>query len=339
MNDSIAPPTDQTRIDALEERLDFAKRLQALTNRIHATENVWQIMLDLSEEICDLFQCERLTLYVVNKERKVLVSKIKTGINTDKELVLPINRQSVAGFVATTRTSVRINNLDDPEELKAIDPELKFFGRVDELTGFKSRQMLAAPLVQGLARELVGVLQLINQRTDGHFDSVAEDGLEALTATLALALFQRIKATALLPKRYEALAEQGVIAPPELELAQRWAQRKNKDLERVLVEDFQVPLAAIGEALAKAAGLSYQPLKDAWYPNRELARKLDKAVCQRQRWLPWELEQNLMVMIVPEAPAAAVMDGIHRAFPYNEVRLRLTTQTEFDRVFAQYFPA
>ena len=56
------------------------------------------------------------------------------------------------------------------------------------ITGFKSKQMLAAPLLQGPAKELVGVLQLINQHVDGRFDKVAEEGLEALTATLAYSL-------------------------------------------------------------------------------------------------------------------------------------------------------
>ena len=99
--------TTDPQLEALQDRLDFGKKLQALTNKIHATDNVWQIMLDLSAEICELFHCERLTLYVVNKEKGVLVSKIKTGIHSDKELVLPISRQSIAGYVALTRSTVR----------------------------------------------------------------------------------------------------------------------------------------------------------------------------------------------------------------------------------------
>jgi hypothetical protein len=79
-------------------------------------------------------------------------------------LVLPLDHRSIAGYVAATKTTVRIDNLDDTEELKRIDPQLQFFNRVDGVTGFKSRQMLAAPLLQGPDKALVGVLQLINQR-------------------------------------------------------------------------------------------------------------------------------------------------------------------------------
>jgi len=194
----------QSRLVAVQDRLDFANKLQALTNKIHATDNISQIMLDLAPEICELFQCERLTLYVFNKEHGALVSKVKTGIDSNKDLVLPVNRQSIAGYVALTRSTVRINNLDDPEELRAIDPELHFFHDVDLATGFKSKQMLVAPLLQGVTKELVGVLQLINHWGDGRFDKIAEEGLETLSTTLALAFSQRIKTGALLPKRHEA---------------------------------------------------------------------------------------------------------------------------------------
>lgn len=339
MTQSIANQAAQSQLDALQDRLDFAKKLQALTNKIHATDNVSQIMLGLSAEICELFQCERLTLYVVDKESGALVSKVKTGINSDKEIVLPINRESIAGYVALTRSTVRIHDLEDPEELRSIDPELRFFVKVDRATGFKSKQMLAAPLLQGLSRELVGVLQLINQRSEGSFDKVAEEGLEALTATLALALFQRIKTTAMVPKRYEALATEGVISSAELELAQRWAQRKSKDLERVLVEDFQIPIAAIGKALAKPTKLPYQGYETTWRPNLELAKKLTRAACQQHSWVPWSLEQNLMTVVTPDPENRLANENIHRTFPYNEIRLRYTTRSEFDKMFEQYFPS
>lgn len=339
MNKKAPDPASNAKLEAMQDRLDFAKKLQVLTNKIHATDNIAQIMLDLPEEICELFLCERLTLYVVNKERQVLISKIKTGLAADKELVLPISAQSIAGYVALTRNTVRINDLDDAEELKAIDPRLRFFHKVDAITGFKSKQMLAAPLLLGLNKEVVGVLQLLNQRVDGRFDKVAEEGLEALTATLALAFAKRIKATALLPKRYEVLATAGVISAPELELAQRWAERKKKDLEQVLVEDFQVPLESMGKALAEQAGLPYQACPPSWRPDPELARKLYAAACRKHKWLPYLLERNLLTVVTTEPEDPAAMESILRTFPYFQCVLRYTTESEFKLMMARYFPA
>jgi len=333
-------PSKQAQLATLEAKLDFAKRLQALTNKIHATDNIAQIMIDLAPEICELFQCERLTLYVVDKERAVLVSKVKTGIDSNEDLVLPIDKQSIAGYVALTRQTLRINNLGDPEELQRIDPELQFNQQVDQATGFRSEHMLVAPLLQGLGKELVGVLQLINQRGDAQFDSVSEDGLAQLSAVLALAFFQRIKTGALLPKRYEALAEQGVISSLELELAQRWAQRKNKDLEQVLVEDFKLSLAKIGQALAKATKLPYQPYESSWRADPELVKRLTRAGSQQSQWLPWGREGHMgMVVVSTEPENRFSVENLRRAFPYNEVRLRYTTRTDFGLMLEKYFPS
>ena len=335
-----APPqTNQLQLAAMQAKLDFAEQLQALSNKIHSTDNIAQIMIDLAPGICELFQCERLTLYVVNKERGALVSKVKTGIDSNDDLVLPINKQSVAGYVALTRSIVRINDLNDVEELEKIDPELQFRKQVDQITGYRSKHMLAAPLLRGFGKELVGVLQLINQRDNSPFGSVSEYGLEQLSAVLALAFFQRIKAGALLPKQYEALAEQGVISAPELELAQRWAQRKSKDLEQVLVEDFQVPLAAMGHALAKLSNVAYQPYETFWRADPELTKRLNRAECQQYQWLPWSREGNMMVVVTTNPGNRVSVENMNRAFPYNEILLRYTTRMDFGQMLERYFPA
>ena len=39
-------------------RLPFLKNLQAVTNKIHATSNVDEIMLELSQDICALFNAD-----------------------------------------------------------------------------------------------------------------------------------------------------------------------------------------------------------------------------------------------------------------------------------------
>lgn len=338
MTPHASPQTDPSPLAAMKSKLDFAKQLQALSNKIHATENITQIMIDLAPEICELFQCERLTLYVVDKERGALISKVKTGIDSNEDLVLPINKQSIAGYVALTCRTVGISDVSDPEELKRIDPDLQFCKDIDQVTGYRSRHMLAAPLLKALGKELVGVLQLINQREDRQFDSMSEGGLEQLSAVLALAFSQRLKSGALLPKQYEALAEQGVISAPELELAQRWAQRKNKDLEQVLVEDFQVSLEAMGRALAKPTNVSYQPCEASWRTDPELVKKLSRALCQQYQWLPWSREGNMVVAVTTDPGNRINIENLNRTFPYNEILLRYTTRTDFGKMLDKYFP-
>ena len=71
-------------------RLEFTRNLNHVTNKIHATSNIDEIMLDVSRDICTLFNADRLTIYVVGDDKASLISKVKTGLNSFKDLKLPI---------------------------------------------------------------------------------------------------------------------------------------------------------------------------------------------------------------------------------------------------------
>ena len=72
----------------------FYRQLQQVSTRIHETENIDQILLESSQDICKLFNADRLTLYAVNEDRTAIISKFKTGLNAAKDLKLP-DRKSV----------------------------------------------------------------------------------------------------------------------------------------------------------------------------------------------------------------------------------------------------
>ena len=86
----------------------YFRQLQLVTNKIHETENVDQIMLEVSQDICKLFNADRLTLYAVNDDRSAIISKIKTGLNSTQDLKLPVSAQSIAGYVAMAKHMVNI---------------------------------------------------------------------------------------------------------------------------------------------------------------------------------------------------------------------------------------
>ena len=81
------PSSTQSDVNA---RLAFQKQLQIVTNKIHATSNVDEIILDVSGDICTLFHADRLTIYAIGEDKQSIVSKVKTGLNSFKDLRLPI---------------------------------------------------------------------------------------------------------------------------------------------------------------------------------------------------------------------------------------------------------
>ena len=161
----------------VDSRLTFFKNLQTVTNKVHATANIDEIMLELSGEICSLFNADRLTIYSVGEDKASIVSKVKTGLNSFKDLRLPIADQSIAGYVALAKKTVNIRDVYDEGELKAINPSLRFLQEVDKRTGYRTKQMLVAPVVDAQSAELLGVVQIINNKSGAPFATVAEEGI------------------------------------------------------------------------------------------------------------------------------------------------------------------
>src|SRR4029078_9889172 len=235
----------------LAQKVTFQQNLQNLTTKIHSTTNIDEIMVEVSQELCDLFEADRLTIYVTSEDKSSSVSKVKTGLHSFKDIKLPINEQSIAGFVAMHKRTLNIRDVYDDAELKSYSPQLNFLKAVDTKTGYRTRQMLVAPVLEARTRDLIGVVQIINSRSGRPFLPVMEEGVVQLAETLAVAFQQRQRpATMQLRSKYEALVANAVLSSDELELAQRSARRKNLDLETVLTEEFQVKVPDLGQALS-----------------------------------------------------------------------------------------
>ena len=69
-------PQSTGNLSDVDSRLLFFKNLQTVTNKIHATNNIDEIMLELSQDICNLFNADRLTIYAVSEDKASIVSKL-----------------------------------------------------------------------------------------------------------------------------------------------------------------------------------------------------------------------------------------------------------------------
>lgn len=333
---SAAPAEAAADVDS---RLAFFKNLQTVTNKVHATANIDEIMLELSGEICSLFNADRLTIYSVGDDKASIVSKVKTGLNSFKDLRLPIADQSIAGYVALAKKTVNIRDVYDDGELKAINPSLRFLQEVDKRTGYRTKQMLVAPVVDAQSGELLGVVQIINNKAGAPFAAVAQEGVKGLCETLAIAFNQRSKPAAAVKTKYDFLVSDAVISAQELELATRTARRKNLDVEEVLVNEFQVKHAALGAALGKFFKVPYEPFKSDRIKPIDLLKNLKRDFLEQAQWAPVEEgpEGVLVVCMDPEQVKGSRM--VNNVFPRAKVVYKVTTNHEFVQTLDQLFGA
>jgi len=317
-------------------RLAFQKQLQAVTNKIHATNNVDEIILEVSADICALFNADRLTIYIVGEDKQAIVSKVKTGLNSFKDLKLPIAEHSVAGYVALAKKTINIKDVYDEGELRAINPNLRFLQEVDKRTGYRTKQMLVAPIVEQGSNELIGVIQIINNKASVPFGALTEEGVAELTQTLAIAFRQRQKPQQLKTK-YDYLISDAVLSAGEFDLASRQARKKAVDVETVLVEEFQVKLPAIGQALSKFFGVPYEPFKPDRVKPMDLLRNLKREYIQANLWLPVDDTREGLVVLCLDPERVRNSRIASNVFPKARIVYKVTTQKEFKDTVNQFY--
>jgi len=333
-----AAPAEAAASD-VDSRLAFFKNLQVVTNKVHATANIDEIMLELSGEIMSLFNADRLTIYAVGEDKASIVSKIKAGLNSFKDLRLPIADQSIAGHVALAKKTVNIRDVYDDAELKAINPSLRFLQEVDKRTGYRTKQMLVAPIVDAQSSELLGVVQIINNKAGVPFAAVAQEGVKGLCETLAIAFNQRNKPAQAVKTKYDYLVSDAVISAQELELAQRTARRKNLDIEEVLVNEFQVKHAALGTALGKFFNVPYEPFRGDRIKPVDLLKNLKRDFLEQAKWAPVEEGPEGVMVVCMDPEQVKGSRVVNNVFPRAKVVYRVTTNHEFVQTVDQLFGA
>jgi type II secretory ATPase GspE/PulE/Tfp pilus assembly ATPase PilB-like protein len=324
----------------------FFRQLQNVSTRIHETENLDQLMLDASQDICKLFNADRLTLYAISDDKTSIISKVKTGLNTAKDLKLPISAQSLAGYAAMSRQMINLPDVYEDAQLKQIHPQLSFLQEVDKRSGYRTKQMLVAPIVDG--QTLYGVLQVINNRSDQPFGKLEEDGSRQLCKTLATAIKQRQQKAEDLSRReqmskrtkYDGLVDDGVLTRDQLEACIGKAREESKSVEHILMAEYKIRPGQIGPSLAKFFSVGYEPFNAGRIRSEMLHAPLKREFVVEQRWIPLEdTPEGLVVMCVdPEATRGSRI--VPQIFPrVSKFVYRVTTQTEFEETLGQLYGA
>ncbi len=333
----LPPETRGVSFEAL-----FFRQLQQVTTKIHETENIDQIMLEASQDICKLFNADRLTLYAISEDRASIVSKVKTGLNTSKDLKLPISAQSLAGYAAFSRQMLNIIDVYDDDALKRIHPTLTFLKEVDKRSGYRTKQVLVVPILDG--DTLHGVLQVINNKSDQPFGELEIEGATQLCKTLATAIRQRMQKVEDGQRRratkYDGLVSAGVLTPAELAQCIQQAREEAKSVEHMLMATYRIRPAQIGPSLSKFFGVPYEPMNKGRVRIEALQGPLKRDFVEEQGWIPLEETPEGLVIMCLDPEAVRGSRIVPQVFPRSsKYSYRVTTQTEFEETLAQLWGA
>ena len=143
----------------------------ALSSQLELVPLIGQIL----DRAASLLQADRASLFLVDRERGELWSKVAQGLET-QEIRFPIDR-GISGHVATTGQTL---NSPDAYTHPLFNPE------IDQRTGYHTRTILCAP-IRNQRGDTIGVLSAINRR-EGTFTDADVATLQALGGLLAVPL-------------------------------------------------------------------------------------------------------------------------------------------------------
>ncbi|MDP1559498.1 MAG: GspE/PulE family protein [Nitrosomonas sp.] len=319
----------QKNLSEISDKLNFSKCLQVVTNKIHAARNIDEIMLEVSKDICFLFHADRLTIYSLSQDKTSITSRVKTGLDSFQDFELPVTEHSIAGYVGLNKETVNLEDVYDKSELKKLSPQLSFSQEVDKRTGYRTRQMLVAPILDAEDNALMGVVQVINNKDRQPFSEIMVEGVSEICQTLAIAFKQRRNLPQLLESKYDQLIFDAIISAADFKLATRSARGKGCDLEEVLIDDFQIAPASIGKALSAFYGVKYEPFKADRIKPVDLLRHLKRDYVESNAWLPIDDTANGLIILTLDPERIQSQRIVGNIFPRHKAIYTVCTHREF----------
>ncbi|HVT04558.1 MAG TPA: GspE/PulE family protein [Thermoanaerobaculia bacterium] len=298
----------QVAPSSVEKELEYRKRLTQITNQINSAESITQILMSLKDKMMELLECERLTIYAIDTKNQELYSVQKVG-DAPKEIRVPKSFASITGFTALSRRTVSIQDAYDPAELAKLHANLRFDQRWDKQTGFRTKSVLAAPIM--FEKYLLGVIQLINKRRGPAFTQLDEDSAEEIARILGIAFYNQHRATRQTkPTKYGPLVDKGIVSEKDIEAAVTSARVNNIDVSQALIEDYNVPKEEIGKSLAAFYSTQFFSYDGAQTIPEDLKGRVPSDMWKKYTCAPIERRPGVLVLAVDDPHDMMRLDGV-----------------------------
>lgn len=158
------------------QRLQDYRRLIEIARDLASTLDLDTLLKRIVHAAADLTGAEAASILLYDESARRLHFQVATNMDepTMRGLLVPMD--SIAGWIVLNRKPVRVANVHQ-------DP--RYFGLIEETTGFATRSLMGAPLIA--KDKVIGVLEVLNKR-DGEFREADEDLLTVLCAQAAVAI-------------------------------------------------------------------------------------------------------------------------------------------------------
>ena len=162
----------------LEQRVRELSTFNLIAKTLNSTLNLKEVLDIVMNKIKDLIRAEAWSILMLDEATNELVFEAALGEKGDKvrEMRLAMG-QGVAGWVAQHR---------EPVIVPDVATDQRFFRGVDQRTGFKTKSIIATPLIS--RGRLLGVMEIMNKIGDQPFNEKDLELLQILADHAAIAI-------------------------------------------------------------------------------------------------------------------------------------------------------
>jgi Nif-specific regulatory protein len=146
----------------------------AICRKMNSERDLGALLDVVAHEATSLLDCDRASIFVLDRERNELWSKVALG--SDEILRFDV-RLGVAGTAVMTGETINVRDAySDP----------RFYGAIDGQTGYRTHNLLAVAM-RNQHGEILGAFEVLNKRV-GSFSARDEETLGALASHAAIAI-------------------------------------------------------------------------------------------------------------------------------------------------------
>ena len=316
-------------IQFLKSEVAYRTKLQEISNSIYAAANLDVILIDLKDDILELVNAERITIYYVDGVKRELVSRFKSG-NEVSEIRVPISNASIAGYAAAHQKTVNIKNVYDESELAKIDEELKFNKSWDKKTGFHTKQVFVAPIV--FKSFVLGVIQLINRKDGNSFDKEDEENVSELADIIGIALYKQKKMATSRKSKFDYLLQNHILTQKELNQAIAASREKKISIIKILTDEFKISSKDIAEALSRYYDLPLIQYSETLPIPGELLRGLKVGFMKNNVWVPIRSTGEEVLIAIDNPEDMQRVDEIRALFPGRKIKLAFALKDDILKI-------
>ncbi len=306
-------PDRESEVSALRREVEYSKKCQAITNKIHAAKNIDEILIDIKNDMLDFFGADRLTIYVVDGAKRELFSRVMSGDEVS-EIRVPISGSSISGYAAAYNKVVNIKSAYDKKELSAVDPNMKFDSTWDQKTGYRTKQVLAVPIVHN--QYILGAIQAINKKdkSDIPFSQKDAESLLDMGRTLGIAIFNQKRMARARPNKFDYLLENHLLTQKELPKAVADARKLKCDIETILMKNYKISKSDIGKSLSHFYKVPFEEYNDRVPIPGELLTNMKVNFLRNNHWVPLRKEKDAIIIAIDNPYHLQKIDTIKSLF-------------------------